>query len=245
MRYFFLAFLLLSVTIVGIAGFRGEKFAHTPIELIDDMDHQAKVKPQSSNYFFADGHGARLPVIGTVPMGATVPDKLAAAGYRDPYGFSAGSSDYYNTGKVENGTYWGDGFPEGLEINEAFIRRGEQVYQIHCAVCHGKSGNGKGVLAMRQDTPNAAYGIANIANFLDAPFTDKTNGAYRPAGSIFNTITHGQGLMGRYGDKINVPDRWATIAYLRTLAISRSAPLSDPNVAKAWEAAKQSGKAKE
>ena len=58
-------------------------------------------------------------------------------------------------------------------------------------------------------------------------------------------ITYGQGLMGRYGDKINVPDRWAVIAYVRTFGLSRSAPLSDPAVAKAWDAAKQAGKAKE
>lgn len=245
MRYFFLAFFLLSVTVVGLAGFRGDKFTKPPIEIIDDMAHQGKVKPQSSNYFFADGQGARQPVVATVPMGASLPDKLAAEGYRDPYGFSAGSSDYYNTGKMENGTFWGDGFPEGVEVNEAFVRRGQQVYEIHCFICHGKSGNGKGVLALRQDTPKAAYGIANIANFTAEMFTDKANAAYKPAGSVFNTITHGQGLMGRYGDKINVPDRWAVIAYLRTLALSRSAPLSDPAVAKAWDAAKQAGKAKE
>jgi mono/diheme cytochrome c family protein len=246
MRYFFLAFILLSVTIVGVAGFRGDKFSHTPIEIIDDMAHQGKVKAQASNFFFADGPGARQPVSGTVPMGATVPDKLATEGYRDPAGFSTGhGSDYYATGKVENGTFWGDGFPDGVDITPAFIRRGNQVYDIHCAVCHGKSGNGKGALALRTDTPNANYGIANIANFLDAPFTDKTNATYRSNGSIFNTITHGQGLMGRYGDKINVPDRWAVIAYVRTLGLSRSAPLADPEVAKAWEAAVKSGRAQE
>lgn len=245
MRYFFLAFLLLSVTVVGIAGFRGEHFSHTPLEIIDDMAHQAKVKAQGSNYFFADGQGARQPVVGTAPMGAEVPGKLAAEGYNDPHGFSSGSSDYYNTGKVENGTFWGDGFPENVKIDEPFLRRGQQVYNIQCAICHGKSGNGKGVLALRQDTPNAAYGIANIANFQDAPFVDKANAGYKPNGSIFNTITNGQGLMGRYGDKINVPDRWAVIAYVRTFGLSRSAPLSDPSVAKAWNEAKQSGKAKE
>jgi mono/diheme cytochrome c family protein len=246
MRYFFLAFILLSVTVVGVAGFRGDKFSHTPMEIIDDMAHQGKVKPQSSNYFFADGQGARQPVTGTVPMGATVPNKLASEGYRDPMGFSAGhGSDYYNTGKVENGTFWGDGFPDGVEVTPAVIRRGEQVYNIQCFICHGKSGNGKGTLALRVDTPEAAYGIANIANFQDAPFTDKANASYKPNGSIFNTITNGQGLMGRYGDKINVPDRWALIAYVRTLGLSRSAPLADPEVSKAWEAAKKAGKAKE
>jgi mono/diheme cytochrome c family protein len=246
MRYFFLAFILLSVTIVGVAGFRGDKSASPPIEIIDDMAHQGKVKAQSSNYFFADGQGARQPVAGTVPMGATLPDRLASSGYRDPMGFSAGhGSDYYATGKVENGTFWGDGFPEGVEITPASLRRGQQIYNIHCFVCHGKSGNGKGAIALRTDTPNAAYGIANIANFLDAPFTDKANPAYKPNGSIFNTITHGQGLMGRYGDKINVPDRWAVIAYVRALGLSRSASLADPEIAKAWDAAKKAGHVKE
>lgn len=236
MRYFFLAFILLSVTVVGVAGFRGDHFTHSPLEIIDDMAHQGKVKPQSSNYFFADGQGARQPVSGTVPMGASLPTKLASEGYRDPMGFSTGhGSDYYNTGKMENGMFWGDGFPDGVEITPAFIRRGQQVYNIQCFICHGKSGNGKGTLAIRADTPNAAYGIANIANFLDAPFTDKANAGYKANGSIFNTITNGQGLMGRYGDKINVPDRWAVIAYVRTLGLSRSAPLADPAVAKAWE----------
>ena len=245
MRHFFLAFLLICVTVVGVAGFRGDKFTKPPIEIFDDMAHQAKVRPQSSNYFFADGQGARQPVIGATPMGATLPDKLAADGYRDPYGFSSGGSDYYSSGKMEDGTFWGDGFPDGMEINEISIRRGQQVYNIHCAICHGKAGNGKGALAMRQDTPKAAYGIANIADFTSAPFTDKANATYKPNGSIFNTITNGQGLMGRYGDKINVPDRWAVIAYVRTFGLSRSAPLSDPAVAKAWDAAKQAGKAKE
>jgi mono/diheme cytochrome c family protein len=246
MRYFFLAFLLMGVTIVGVAGFRGDKSSAPPLEFIDDMAHQGKVKPQSSNFFFADGQGSRQPVAGTVPMGASLPTKLAADGYRDPAGFSTGhGSDYYNTGKVENGMFWGDGFPAGVEITPASLRRGQQVYEIHCFICHGKSGNGKGTLAMRQDTPLAAYGIANIANFLDAPFTDKANAGYKTNGSIFNTITNGQGLMGRYGDKINVPDRWALIAYVRALGMSRAASLADPDVAKAWEAAKKDGKVTE
>jgi mono/diheme cytochrome c family protein len=231
MRYFFLALLLAACTVVGIAGFRGEKFSHTPIELFPDMDHQAKVKPQGSNYFFADGNGSRLPVAGSVPMGLSVADKTAASGYVDPEGYSVGhGSSFYNTGTLDDGKAYGDGFPDEVKVDEAFIRQGKITYDVNCAVCHGKSGNGKGVLSIRTDTPKAAYGIANIANFYDAAFTDPTNAAYKPNGRIFHVITHGQGLMGRYGNNINVKDRWAVIAYLRTLSLSQKVPATEPSI---------------
>ncbi len=142
---------------------------------------------------------------------------------------------------MENGTFWGDGFPKQIELSEAFLRLGKKQYDIHCFICHGKSGDGKGVLAIRTDTPKAAYGIANIANFLDAAYSNPENVAYRPAGSIFDTITNGKGLMGRYGDKLNVQERWAIIAYIRSLALSKAAPLSDPAVKQAWDAAVAAG----
>jgi mono/diheme cytochrome c family protein len=243
MRYFFLAFLLAAVTVVGIAGFRGDKFSHTPIEIFPDMDHQAKVKAQSGNYFFADGQGSRQPVAGTVPMGMEVAPKTAASGYVAPDGYSVGhGSSYYMTGKMEKGMVWGDGFPDEVKVDEVFLRRGQISYDINCAVCHGKSGNGKGVLSIRQDTPAANYGIANIANFLDAPFTDKANAAYKPNGSVFDTITNGKGLMGRYGNNISVPDRWAIIAYIRAMGLAQNAPVSNPAVKQAWDAQQAANK---
>lgn len=240
MRYFFLTVILLAVTVVGIAGFRGDKTTSRPLELIPDMDQQAKIKAQASSGFFADGQGARQPIPGTVPVGLAIPGGRASEGFVDKENpeFSAGhGGDYYHTGKVENGTVWGDGFPKEVEINEAFIRLGQKQYNIHCFICHGKSGNGKGALALRTDSPNAAYGIANIANFLDPMYNDTNNAGYRPAGVAFDMISNGRGLMGRYGDKLNLQERWAIIAYIRSLALSKSAPLSDPTVKQAWDAA--------
>ncbi len=250
MRYFFLAVLLLAVTVVGIAGFRGEKFTHPPLEFIPDMDHQAKVRAQASNYFFADGQGARKPVAGTVPMGLAAPTELAAKGYHDPKGFTHGS-DFYNTGKMENGTRWGDGFPEQVVVDEAFLRRGQDLFKINCAICHGISGNGKGMLSLMQipDDPKnpeklkANWGLVNVANFADARFSDPALANYAPTGSIYNTITNGFGLMAKYGNNINVHDRWAIVAYVKALGLSRSAPLNDPKVKAAWDAAVAAHKA--
>ena len=227
MRYFFFAYLLAIVLVIGFAGFRGDKFTHTPIEIFNDMDKQAKVKAQSSNAFFADGVGSRQPVAATVPMGLAIPALPAAAGGFVAYGFTHGS-DYYNTGRI--GDFWGEGFPEQVKVDEAFLRLGQERYNINCAICHGKSGNGKGI------TSDVQYGIANIANFHTAGFNDPKAPDYRPNGSFYNTINHGKGLMGPYGASIPVKERWAIVAWVRALQISRSAPLTDPSVKAVWTA---------
>ena len=77
MKYFFISYILVAVTIVSFAGFRGQKFEETPWQIFPDMDDQAKVKPQRPSDFFANGHGMRMPVAGTMPMGFEVPAKPA------------------------------------------------------------------------------------------------------------------------------------------------------------------------
>ncbi len=224
MRYFFLAYLLSAVLVVGIAGFRGEKFSHTPLEILDDMDQQNKLTPQHPSKFFADGNGPRPKIAGTVPMGMIIPAKSAAAGGHEVYGFTHGS-DYYNTGRM--GDFYGDGWPEQIKVDEGFLRLGRERYDINCAICHGTTGDGAGV--------TGKFGIAGIANFHQASFTDSADAAYRANGSLYETITKGKGLMGAYGGNIPVQERWAIVAWVRTLQLSRKAPLSHPAVQAAWE----------
>ncbi len=225
MRYFFFAYLLAIVLVIGFAGFRGDKFTHTPIEIFNDMDKQAKVKPQASNAFFADGIGSRKPVAATVPMGLSLPAAPAASGGYATYGFSHGS-DYFNSGRM--GDFWGDGFPAQVKVDEALLRLGKERYNISCAICHGESGNGKGITSQ--------YGIANIANFHTPGFIDPKAADYRPNGSVYHTITHGKGLMSGYGASLTVHERWAIVAWVRAMGIAGAAPLSDPSVKEVWTA---------
>jgi mono/diheme cytochrome c family protein len=206
MRYFFLTFFFLTVIVVSWAGFRGDPFERPPIEVFPDMDRQAKVKAQTPSGFFADGLGAREPVSHTIPMGYEIPEVAAADGGIQEFAFTQGT-DYYNTGMM--GDYYGDGFPSVLTVDQAFVSRGMELYTIHCKVCHGASGNGKGVTSQ--------YGILNAASFHAPEYLDSANPVYRPDGSIFQTITHGKGLMGPYGANITVKDRWAIISYIRVL----------------------------
>lgn len=208
MKYFFLSLFFVAVIVVSAAGFRGSKSELPPIEVFPDMDDQAKVKFQADSGFFADGMGGRKPVSHTMPMGFEVPEKAASEGAKPAkFGFTQGS-DYYNSGKM--GDFYGDGIPPEVEVDAALIERGHLRYNIYCAVCHGESGNGKGV--------TSKYGILNAFNFHQPGNTDPGNAAaYRPDGAMFDAITNGKGLMGSYGGNITVRDRWAIVAYIHAL----------------------------
>ncbi|MEZ5327787.1 MAG: cytochrome c [Verrucomicrobiales bacterium] len=206
MRWYFLTLFAIAAMVVGLAGFRGTRSPNRPLEFLNDMDNQAKIKPQTSSEFFVDGMGARKPVDGTIPMGYTLPEIPAQSGGFQEFGFGQGK-DYFNTGRF--GDYWGDGFPAEVTVDEGLVRRGKERFDIYCAICHGEAGDGKGV------TSN--FGVNNIANLHLPQFADPSNAQYRTNGSIFNTITHGQGLMGAYGTNVVIHDRWAIIAYVRAL----------------------------
>jgi mono/diheme cytochrome c family protein len=212
LKYFFLSYIFVAAIVVAAFGTRGSKSELPPIEIFPDMDHQAKVKYQVKNDFFADGSGARMPVKHTVPIGFEVPAKPASAPDSKPpaFGFTNGL-DYYNTGKV--GDFYGDGLPAELALDKSLLQRGERQFNIYCSVCHGASGNGKGL--------TSKYGILTAFNFHQAGSMDSANaGAYRADGAIFDVITNGKGLMGSYGGNLTVSDRWAIVAYIRTLQVA-------------------------
>lgn len=202
MRYFFLAYALIIVLVVGFFGFRGQKFSDTPIQLFPDMDTQDKLKTQKPSAFFKDGMGSRKPVPGTVPRGFEM----------DGSGVNFGNnSSYHHTGTIDQN--YGTGMPDELELAKnpaALLRRGKERYQISCLPCHGASGNGKGAVALQ--------GIGMTANLHDARFQlDKY-----PDGQMFETITQGKGVMSGYGYNIPVDDRWAIIAYVRALQAAKA-----------------------
>jgi mono/diheme cytochrome c family protein len=210
MRYFFLVYALVALLVVGIFGLRGQKFSKPPIRIFPDMDEQDKLRAQKPDPFFADGHGGRLPVSQTQPRGFN-PEGASVIGGIPEYEFG-GQTGYYYTGHV--GDYFGAGMPEELKLtNESagvLIRRGKERFGIYCAVCHGASANGQGM------TLN--YGVPGIANLQLPTFHAETY----PDGRLFNTITNGKGLMSGYGYNIPVRDRWAIVAYVRTLQAAKA-----------------------
>jgi len=214
LRYFFASFILAVIAVLAIAGFRGDRSAKAPIEIFPDMVRQPKYDPQHVSTFFADGRAARPVVPGTVPQGYVQPGLFSinngnnARHLNGPAGFT-NSLDYVNTGRI--GEVWGDGIP--LDLAPALLERGRERFNINCAVCHGAIGDGKGIISQ--------YGLNGIANLQESRIRTM------PDGEIYNTITHGKGNMGAYGSNVTVEDRWAIVAYVRSLQRSQNAKLDD------------------
>jgi mono/diheme cytochrome c family protein len=122
--------------------------------------------------------------------------------------FSVGT-DYFNTGKM--GDHWGTGIP--LETTRELMERGQQRFNITCAMCHGAAAAGNGITKQ--------YGLATVVSLQDERIRKMSDG------EIFNTITNGKNTMMAYGPNIIVPDRWAIIAYLRALQRSQNAAIGD------------------
>lgn len=118
------------------------------------------------------------------------------------------------TGRIVGTTNWVATNP--LPITRPMLDRGQDRYQIFCAPCHGVAGDCRGV--------TIKYNMVAMANFHDKRLIDM------PDGEMFNTITHGKGLMGAYGGSLSVEDRWSVIAYIRALERSHLSTIEDvPN----------------
>jgi cytochrome c5 len=216
LRGFFVIFLLCTIAIIAVLGFRGQKSTAPPQEIFPDMVRQMKVRAQAPLDFFADGRGPRLPVAGTVPIGYEMPKSQTAETQAPTVGpwshpnasFSVGT-DYYNTGKMRDN--WGTGIP--VEVTRELMERGQQRFNITCAMCHGASAEGNGITKQ--------YGLATVVSLQDDRLRKMSDG------EIFNTITNGKNTMMAYGPNVIVPDRWAIIAYLRALQRSQNAAVAD------------------
>ena len=100
--------------------------------------------------------------------------------------------------------------PMPATIDAAMLARGQERFGIFCAPCHGADGAGRGMIVQR--------GMAQPPSF-DLPRLRQAK-----ADHFFDVITHGQGAMYGYGERVSPADRWAVIAYIRALQLSHDAP---------------------
>ena len=114
-------------------------------------------------------------------------------------------NDVYNVSKDYAG------FP--LPVDGKLLRRGEDRYKVFCTPCHGLQGDGNGMAAVRGMKHPPSYHIDRLRQ--------------APNGYFYDVITNGFGVMYSYSERIAPRDRWAIIAYLRALQLSRNAKVSD------------------
>jgi len=98
-------------------------------------------------------------------------------------------------------------------VTDALLARGRERYNIYCAPCHGLSGDADGIIVHHGFPAPPSY---HSAALLKAP-----------ASTFYNAITNGYGVMYSYAARISPRDRWAIVAYIRALQLSRHAKLAD------------------
>src|SRR5246127_1265875 len=100
-----------------------------------------------------------------------------------------------------------------LPLNMELLERGEDRYKIFCAPCHGLQGDGNGMVAMRGMKHPPSYHQERLRQV--------------PNGYIYDVITNGFGAMLSYSAQIPPRDRWAIVAYVRALQLSRNAKIAE------------------
>jgi len=155
------------------------------------MANQPKYDPLEPSDFFADGMSARPRIAGTVARG-----ELAGNGFLE-------------TGKINNAD--ADGFP--FPVTEQVINRGQERFNIYCSECHGRLGDGNGMIPSR--------------GFRHPPTFHSVSLRTAKTGHFFDVMTNGFGAMPPYATQVPVPDRWAIIAYIRALQLSQNGTIND------------------
>ena len=155
------------------------------------MGSQPKYDPLEPSDFFADGMSARPRLAGTVARG------------------EANVDPYFATGKI-NGQD-GEGFP--FPVTAAVMTRGQERFNIYCTPCHGRLGDGNGMIPSR--------GFRRPPSFHTATLRAAKTGHF------FDVMTNGFGAMPPYRVQVPTQDRWAIAAYIRALQLSESATVND------------------
>lgn len=170
-----------------------------------DMKDQARHEPLEQSAFFRDGRSSRPLVEGTVARGHLREDDAFYRGI-DPEGNFVARMP--------------------VEPDAAMMARGQERYEIFCAPCHAKVGNGAGMIVERGYKQAASYHTDRLRAIED--------------GYIYDVITNGFAQMQGYASQIPPADRWAIVAYVRALQLSRMGQVSDLDPA-AREALENSG----
>jgi mono/diheme cytochrome c family protein len=156
-----------------------------------DMHDAPSYDPLQATDFFANGAASRPLVPNTVARGQLRAD------------------EFLFTGKI-NGQVANE-FP--MPVTRQVLDRGQERFNVYCSPCHGRTGEGNGMVVQRGFRQPPSYHEERLRN--------------APVGYFFDVMTNGFGAMQDYSAQVTVPDRWAIAAYIRVLQLSRSATVND------------------
>jgi cytochrome c553 len=154
----------------------------------EDMQNQPRYKPLRKSDFYDDGRSSRPLVAGTVARGELREDA------------------YFYSGMM--GKQPGNVMP--FPVTGQVLERGRERYNVYCAPCHSRTGDGNGMIVQRGYRRPPSY------------HTDRLRSA--PLGHFYDVMTNGFGAMPDYAAQVSPLDRWNITAYIRALQLSQAAP---------------------
>lgn len=156
-----------------------------------DMHDTPRYEAFEASPFFPDGRASRSAPAGTVARGWLKAD------------------DALYTGKV-NGQFVAE-FP--FPIGREEMTRGQARFNIYCTPCHGRLGDGQGMVVQR--------GLRQAASYHQDRLREEK------VGYLYDVVTNGFGAMQGYAEQVPVRDRWLIVAYVKALQLSQHAPVAD------------------
>lgn len=216
---------------LSVIGCRGDREDRPPRQFFPDMDDGPKWKPQSKSEFFADGRTMRPVVPGTVAFSRVSLDATAwTQDWAREY-----EQQRRDLLKEDAGRYQGLGADGAflaripIPVDSALLMEGQKTFNIYCAVCHGYTGDGKGMVGNSDSSWGWSY---PLPTFHDPKYK---NPAERTGldGYLFSVsrvgVIDAQGVqkMPGYAHALSEYQSWAVVAYIRALQESRAGSPSD------------------
>ncbi|MEM1010185.1 MAG: cytochrome c, partial [Myxococcota bacterium] len=200
---------LVGIALLGLTGCRGQLFSQPPIHPNLNMDHQKKVEAQEESLFFRDRRGMRPLVKGVVARGWLRANRPWHEG-RDSKGNYVRTLPSIPKTVPQTAIMDRLGIKPGtpLQLNKALLKRGRERFNIFCTACHGYNGNGQGLVT------KYSQGL-NPTNLHTAYVREMATG------QIYEAIAKGVRSMPSYSPALETFDRWAVVAYVRALQLSR------------------------
>lgn len=238
-----------AAAVSGLGGCQGDRSEKPPRQFFPDMDDSPKHKPQVKTDFFQDKRAMRPPVANTVAFGRhnvsreilvgkpvwfasfhgqrqdLLRDEWEMYGGAVPKRDASGAIVMDATGKVFDKVV--DSIP--IKVDAELLRRGEERFNIYCAVCHGYEGDGKGLVG---DAARTTGWVGGARNLHDAAYRD-TAALKGKDGYLFYVARNGYvdasgaEKMPGYGHALSARDTWAVVAWLRVLQETRAVPLTE------------------
>lgn len=150
------------------------------VQYMPDMYRPVPYEAYSSNPNYKNGLTSQQPVKGTIARGQV------------PYDYPD-TNEGYEAAKLN--------FKSPIDSTKVNYTKGKKSFEIYCAICHGKKGDGQSILSERDK-------FTGVPNYKTRDLTE---------GSIYHVIMYGKGSMGSHASQLKEEERWQIVHYVQKL----------------------------